>query len=309
MPLPTLPLPVNIVVGQTGHAGLHNDVNSVANYLLSDVQAQNSVLAAPSAANGAAVFRLLTAADIPTTLAQLLISSANSGAFIAERTSTQTATARSSGAVRHNTSGDMVDGFAAEFDFLIEDSALVSNTVAAVRGVRSGADNSGELHLVAFNAGTAVIVARAFPAGTMGIGSGTPAAKLQIFGSSDIVQQIVKAFSTQTNDVFQVQKNDGTVLFGVSNLGGVTAPTTITAPGTTGNQTINKPAGRVNIAAGGTTITVTNSLVTANSIITAISATNDATGVVKNVVAAAGSFVINIVAATAEVAINWRVLA
>jgi hypothetical protein len=65
----------------------------------------------------------------------------------------------------------------------------------------------------------------------------------------------------------------------------------------------------VNIAAAGTTVTVTNSLVTANSTVIAVAATNDATGYVKNVVPAAGSFVVNLVAAaTAETAINWMVL-
>jgi hypothetical protein len=81
---------------------------------------------------------------------------------------------------------------------------------------------------------------------------------------------------------------------------------TITAVGTTGNQTINKASGRVNIATGGTTITVTNSLVTANSIIIATCATNDTTAIVKNIVASTGSFVITLSAATtAETAINF----
>lgn len=90
--------------------------------------------------------------------------------------------------------------------------------------------------------------------------------------------------------------------------GGMAAAGTITTPRTTGAVTINKPVGRVNIAAAGTAITVTNSLVTANSIVMAVCATNDATAQVKNVVAAAGSFTINLAAAaTAETAINFTV--
>jgi hypothetical protein len=96
--------------------------------------------------------------------------------------------------------------------------------------------------------------------------------------------------------------------FAISNYGSMIVPTTIVTPGTTGNQTINKLAGRVNIAAAGTTITVTNSLVTANSIIVAVAATNDTTASVRNVVAAAGSFVINVVGVTAETAFNWIVI-
>lgn len=90
--------------------------------------------------------------------------------------------------------------------------------------------------------------------------------------------------------------------------GGVKVDTTITTVGTTGNQTIDKPAGRVNIAAAGTTVTVTNNLVTANSIVWAVAATNDTTARVTSVVPGAGSFVINTVATTAETAFNWMVI-
>jgi hypothetical protein len=76
-----------------------------------------------------------------------------------------------------------------------------------------------------------------------------------------------------------------------------------------GNITMNGPAGRVIVAAGGSTITVTNNKVTANSIILATVATNDGTAYVKNVVASAGSFVITLGAsATADTAINFLVV-
>jgi hypothetical protein len=91
--------------------------------------------------------------------------------------------------------------------------------------------------------------------------------------------------------------------------GTINVTKTITTPGTTGNQTINKLAGTVNIAAAGTTVTVTNSLVNANSIIMATIETNDATAVLKNVVPGAGSFVINLTAAaTAETAVSFFVI-
>lgn len=83
---------------------------------------------------------------------------------------------------------------------------------------------------------------------------------------------------------------------------------TITAGGTTGNQTINKPSGTVNIAAGGTTVTVTNSLCTTSSIVEAWLRTNDATARIANVVPGSGSFVVNLTAAaTAEVSIGFIV--
>jgi len=84
---------------------------------------------------------------------------------------------------------------------------------------------------------------------------------------------------------------------------------TITPGGTTGNQTINKSFGTVNIAASGTTVTVTNSLVTANSTIIPVLRTNDSTATIKNVVPGAGSFVITLAAAaTAEVSIGFWVV-
>lgn len=84
---------------------------------------------------------------------------------------------------------------------------------------------------------------------------------------------------------------------------------TITAGGTTGDQTINKGSGTVNVAAGGTTVTVTNSLVSTNSTVYTQTRTNDATCYVKNVVPASGSFTINLVAAcTAETSFGFLVV-
>lgn len=84
---------------------------------------------------------------------------------------------------------------------------------------------------------------------------------------------------------------------------------TITAGGVTGDQTIDKPAGTVNFAAAATTLTVTNNLVTIDSIVFAVVRTNDTTAVIKNVVPAAGSFVINLeAAATAETSVGFFVL-
>ena len=84
---------------------------------------------------------------------------------------------------------------------------------------------------------------------------------------------------------------------------------TITAGGTTGNQTINKAAGTVNFAAAATAITVTCSLCTTSSTIYAALRTNDATARVANVVPGAGSFVINLTAAaTAETSCGFLVV-
>lgn len=84
---------------------------------------------------------------------------------------------------------------------------------------------------------------------------------------------------------------------------------TATAGGTTGARTINKPAGSVNFAAAATSLVVTNSLVTAASIIIATVATNDST--MKSVVAVAGSGSFTLTAnaaATAETRVSFLVI-
>ena len=92
---------------------------------------------------------------------------------------------------------------------------------------------------------------------------------------------------------------------GLANFGTTSADSS----GTPGNQTSNTPSGRCSIAAAGTTVTVTNNLVTAASRVFVMVATNDATAVIKNVVAGAGSFVVTLNAATtATTALNWFVV-
>jgi len=67
---------------------------------------------------------------------------------------------------------------------------------------------------------------------------------------------------------------------------------TVTATGTTGAVTINKSSGAVNFAAAASSLVVTNSLVTVNSIIQLTVGTNDTTMRSAIAVAAAGSFTI-----------------
>lgn len=101
----------------------------------------------------------------------------------------------------------------------------------------------------------------------------------------------------------------GTVKASMSNAGKLTFDTTITAGGTTGARTIDKPTGTVNFAAAATAIVVTNNLVTTSSYIFAVVQTNDTTAVIKNVVPGTGSFTITLsAAATAETRVAFFVL-
>lgn len=82
----------------------------------------------------------------------------------------------------------------------------------------------------------------------------------------------------------------------------------VVAPADTGNKTINKPSGQVRIAAGNSSVVVTNDQVTAGSVIIATVASNDSTLKTVAVVAGAGSFTIHgNAAATAETLIKWVV--
>lgn len=84
---------------------------------------------------------------------------------------------------------------------------------------------------------------------------------------------------------------------------------TITPAGTNGAQTINKPSGTVNFAAGASSLVVTNSLCSTNSLVFAEVRSNDATAVIKNVVPAAGSFTITLnAAATAATSVGFFII-
>lgn len=90
---------------------------------------------------------------------------------------------------------------------------------------------------------------------------------------------------------------------------GLSVEATITAGGTTGAQTINKAAGSVNFAASATTLVVTNSLVTASSLVFCVVQTNDTTATIKNCVPGSGSFTITLTAAaTAETRVGFFVV-
>lgn len=83
-----------------------------------------------------------------------------------------------------------------------------------------------------------------------------------------------------------------TPYFTVSSLGDIGLSKTITATGTNGAQTINKPTGSVNFAIGATSLVVTNALVTANSVIQVTVQGGDVTMTSAGITQTAGSFTI-----------------
>jgi hypothetical protein len=86
-------------------------------------------------------------------------------------------------------------------------------------------------------------------------------------------------------------------------------PNTVTAAGTVGAQTISKPFGTVNFAAGATTLVVTNTTVTTTSKIFVQVCGTDATAISARVTRANGSFTITLnAAATAETAVAFFIV-
>lgn len=73
----------------------------------------------------------------------------------------------------------------------------------------------------------------------VGASSPVSSAKLSVDGDADQRQCVIQGHSTQTDNVFEVQKSDGTVLFGVANSGALTAGgTTAGIYDTNGNEEI-----------------------------------------------------------------------
>lgn len=128
------------------------------------------------------------------------------------------------------------------------------------------------------------------------------ALNLKITGPGSSTDNAIVRFDSTTG--FLAQNSVVTV----GDTGKITMPTTVTPALTTGNQVINQPTGTVNFAAAATAITVTNSLVSATSIVLAVVRTNDTTAIIKNVVPGAGSFIITLdAAATAETSVGFVV--
>jgi hypothetical protein len=140
-------------------------------------------------------------------------------------------------------------------------------------------------------------------------GSGSSTERMRIdtsgigwFGSSlttaqfNIVSQatsrpaaLFQAASGESPSAANIVNKDGAggTTFTVRVDGGITFNKTLTAAGTTGDRTINRPMFSVNFAAAASSLTVTNSLISTTSVLTCQVQTNDST--LKSVVAVPGS--------------------
>lgn len=104
--------------------------------------------------------------------------------MLADVMTAQTVTAKGL-LVKHETTGDMADGFGAGLRMAIQDTAAVENEIAAILGVRDGGDTSGHIELWTKNAGTYAERVRITKDGHVDIGAaGTAAAMLGVLAPS-----------------------------------------------------------------------------------------------------------------------------
>lgn len=115
--------------------------------------------------------------------------------------------------------------------------------------------------------------------------------------------------STTDNGVDRLQVNGSMSATNATLSGSLTLPRTVIPPGTTGAQTINTATGKVRFAAGASTLVVTNSLATVNSIIFPNLDSADLTAKYAEITPANGSFTIRLnAAATAECTVSFGIL-
>lgn len=181
----------------------------------------------------------------------------------------------------------------------ISDTTVVASSYGSASSVATFTVNSKGQLTVAGSVAIA-IAATQITSGTLsvargGTGLATLTANRIPYGNN------TAAFQSSANLTY-----DGSIFTAKAN---IVVDKTITAAGTTGNQTINQTSGSVNFAIAATSLVVTNSLVTTSSVILATVASNDATVKSVQAVAAAGSFTLYAnAAATAETRVNFLVL-
>lgn len=145
------------------------------------------------------------------------ITASTSGIASFERTTTETNTSGSVVVLKRTTTNDMVDGFGPNINFQIKDNANVDNTIATIRALRSGADNSGRLAFETVNAGVFGEKMTIMPNGNVGIGATPFTARTVISGTDGVTLSGV----TPTNVAFQISNvntNYG-MLFGTTGGG------------------------------------------------------------------------------------------
>jgi hypothetical protein len=158
----------------------------------------------------------------------------------------------------------------------------------------SGKANSGTIRPVLFSSGFTDGTTNPnqfwlFTNGDIGVNVSTSTARLDVRSAGN----------SSSSDIVNFENSDGADILRIRSDGKNTYWATNTATGTTSVQTINRPSGTINIAAGESSKLVNNSLCTTSSIVLPVMRTNDATALIDSVVPGNGSFTIYLTAAAA----------
>jgi hypothetical protein len=123
-------------------------------------------------------FSFNKALSVPT------ITGLSANASLITRTSTGTNNLLGTFYLEHRTSADMVDGLGSALEFIIKDNANVDNYIGKVGARRNGADNNGRLIFETNNSVSGMTEKMTILTdGSVGIGTSTPQAKLDVVGS------------------------------------------------------------------------------------------------------------------------------
>lgn len=105
------------------------------------------------------------------------------GVAMFERTTSVTNVAAGVVKVKASSTGDMTDGFGGALQFYIQDNLGVENSVGDIRGIRAGADNTGDLTFNTTTAGVTSEKMRITSGGNVGIGISPGSFKLYVNGT------------------------------------------------------------------------------------------------------------------------------
>lgn len=201
------------------------------------------------------------------------------------------------------TSGDIDLNVNSEYELIVHSSVIgmTENSTGNVIGI--GPDVGGVV--MQANAGDIAINTST---GSINILSGS-SLTMSSGATASIATPDGSALDMENDGNILLSSGSGTHFLGSSQDLGMVADGGVTAAGTTGNRTINATWGTVNFAASATSLTVTNSLITVDSLIIPVKRTNDSTCKVDSIVASTGSFIIRMTAAcTAETSVGFMVM-
>jgi hypothetical protein len=168
----------------------------------------------------------------------------------------------------------------------------------------TGGVNAGTLRPLLFSSGFADGITNPnqfwlFTNGNIGINVASSTARIDVRSAGN----------SSATDIVNFENSDGNDILRIRSDGKNTYWATNTASGTTSVQTINRPSGTINIAAGESSKVVNNSLCTTSSIVLPVMRTNDATALIDSVVPGNGSFTIYLTAAAAaEISVGFFII-